>query len=145
MTEMKILKTAECPSLSGKSTLTYQVGSNSDNEVFIKLAGNSGGGRYSPDWVSLEEIYTVLASQKKPITSGALQDLYQGKSSNNDSFTTAILLKESLLKISPGNSHYDLIGQTEYQKIVKRLIETAPEEKLKKKKSEKKGKEVNND
>ena len=143
--EMRILKTGTCKSLSGKSTLTYQIGCNNDNEVHVALTGNSGGGHFSSDWVSLEEIYSILSSQKKPITSGALQDLYQGKSSNNASFTTAILLKEGPLKISPGNSHYDLIGQTEYQKIVKGLIETAPEEKLKKKKSEKKGKEVNND
>ena len=142
MTEMKILKTAECPSLSGKSTLTYQIGCNNGTEIYIALTGNSGGGHLNSDWVSLEEIYSILASQKKPVTSGALQDLYQGKSSNNASFTTAILLKEGLLKISPGNSHYDLIGQAEFQKIVKGLIEAAPEEKPDKKKTGKKAKEV---
>ena len=136
--EMRILKTGECPSLSGKSTLTYQIGCNNDNEIFIKLAGNSGGGRFRPDWVPLEQVYTILSSQKKPITSGALLGLYQGKSSNNASFITGILLKEGLLKISPGNSHYDLIGQTEFQKIVKGLIEAAPEEKPDKKKTGKK-------
>ena len=144
MTEMKILKTAECPSLSGKSTLIYQIACNNDNEVHVALTGNSGGGHLNSDWVSLEEIYSILSSQKKPVTSGALQDLYQGKSSNNASFTTAILLKKGLLKISPGNSHYDLVGQAEYKKVVQALIEAAPEEKPKKK-SGKKRKEVNND
>ena len=143
--EMRILKTGECSSLSGKSTLTYQIGCNNDNEVHVALTGNSGGGHLNSDWVSLEEIYSILSSQKKPVTSGALQDMYQGKSSNNASFTTAILLKEGLLKISPGNSHYDLIGQTEFQKIVKGLIEAAPEEKPAKKKAGKKGKGVTND
>ena len=138
MTEMKILKTAECPSLSGKSTLIYQIACNNDNEVHVALTGNSGGGHLNSDWVSLEEIYSLLSSQKKPVTSGALQDLYRGKSSNNASFTTAILLKEGLLKISPGNSHYDLIGQTEFRKVVQELIEAAPEEKPAKKKSGKK-------
>ena len=141
MNEMKILKTKECPSLSGSSILTYRIG-RKDKEIYIALTGNSGGGHFSPDWVSLEEIYSILSSQKKPVTSGALQDLYQGKSSNNASFTTAILLKEGLLKISPGNSHYDLIGQTEFQKIVQELIEAAPEEKPAKKKSGKKAKAV---
>ena len=145
MTEMKILKTAECPSLSGKSTLTYQIACNSDNEVHVALTGNSGGGHLNSDWVSLEEIYSILSSQKKPVTSGALQDLYQGKSSNNASFTTAILLKEGLLKISPGNRHYDFVGQAEFRKIVKALIEAAPEEKPTKKKSGKKRKEVSDD
>jgi hypothetical protein len=140
---MEILKPAECPSLSGSSILTYRIG-RKDKEIYIALTGNSGGGHFSPDWVSLEEIYSILSSQKKPVTSGALQDLYQGKSSNNASFTAAILLSLGVLKVSPGNKHYDLVGQTEFQKIVKGLIEAAPEEKPKKK-SSKKGKEVNND
>jgi hypothetical protein len=140
--EMRILKTGECPSLSGKSTLSYQIACNNDNEVHVALTGNSGGGHLNSDWVSLEEIYSILSSQKKPVTSSALQDLYQGKSSNNASFTTAILLKKGLLKISPGNSHYDLIGQTEFQKIVQGLMETAPEEKPAKKKTGKKAKGV---
>jgi hypothetical protein len=143
MNEMKILKTKECPSLSGSSILTYRIG-RKDKEIYIALTGNSGGGHFSPDWVSLEEIYSILDSQKKPVTSGALQDLYQGKSSNNASFTAAILLKKGVLKVSPGNSHYDLIGQTEFQKIVKGLIEAAPEEKPKKK-TGKKSKGVKND
>jgi hypothetical protein len=123
--EMSILQEGKCSSLSGKSTLEYMIGCNNDKEIFIKLTGNSGGGHFSPDWVSLEDIYTVLASQKKPITSGALQGLYQGKSSNNASFTTAVLLKKGLLKISPGNRHYDLVGQAEFRKIVQALIDTA--------------------
>jgi hypothetical protein len=140
--EIHIIKTSETPSLSGKSTLTYQIGSNNDNEIFIKLAGNSGGGRYSPDWVTLEQVYTILSSQKEPITSGALQGLYQGESSNNASFTTALLLKEGLLKISPGNRHYDLVGQAEYKQITEGLLETATEEKPAKKRTGKKGKGV---
>jgi hypothetical protein len=139
--EMRILKTGECPSLSGKSTLTYQIACNSDNEVHVALTGNSGGGHLNSDWVSLEEIYSILSSQKKPVTSGALQDLYQGKSSNNASFTTAILLKKGLLKVSPGNKHYNLVGQVEYKKIVKALLGSPTA----KKKSSKKSKGVNND
>ena len=142
--EMQIIKNGSCGSLSGKSTLTYQIACNTDNEVHVALTGNSGGGHLNSDWVSLEEIYSILSSQKKAFTSGALQDLYQGKSSNNASFTTAILLKESLLKISPRNSHYDLISQAEFSKVVQGLMETAPEEKPKKK-TGKKRKGVTND
>ena len=122
--EVRILKTGECPSLSGKSTLTYQNGCNNDNEIFIKLAENSGGGRFSPDWVPLEQVYTILSSQKKPVTSGSLHGLFENRSSNSAGFILAVLLKEGLLKISPGNSHYDLIGQTEFRKIVQELIDS---------------------
>ena len=133
--EMRILKTGECPSLSGKSTLSYRIG-RKDKEIYIALTGNSGGGHFSPDWVSLEQLYTVLDSQKKPITSGALHGLYQGKSSNNASFTAAILLSLGVLKVSPGNKHYNLV-QTEYKKIVKALLgSSAAKKKISKKRKE---------
>ena len=140
--EMRILKTGECPSLSGKSTLTYQVGSNSDNEVCIALTGNSGKGIFTPGWIALDQIHSLLAHQEK-VTSGSLLSLFEGRSSNTPGFLLAVLLEEGILKISPGNHHYDFVGP-EYKKIVQALIEAAPEERPKKK-SGKKRKGVNND
>ena len=136
--EIRILKTGECESLSGKSTLTYQISCNNDNEVFLALTGNSGAGIFNKDWIALEQIYSLLASQKKPITSGALLGLFEGRSSNSAGFLLAALLKEGILKLSPGNKHYDLVGQAEFEKIVQALIDSGTA----KKKSGKKGKEV---
>ena len=116
--EMRILKTGECPSLSGKSTLTYQIGLEGDKKVFLSLTRNSGSGIFNKDWFDIEEIYSLLASQKKPVTSGSLKELFDGKSSNSAGFVLAVLLNEGLVKVSPGNSHYDLVGQAEYKKIV---------------------------
>ena len=141
MTEMKILKTAECPSLSGKSTLIYQIACNNDNEVYVALTGNSGKGIFNKDWIVLEEIHSLLANQEK-VTSGSLHELFDGRSSNSAGFILAVLLKEGVLKVSPGNKHYNLVGQVEYKKIVKALLKATPEEKPAKKKSGKKGKEV---
>ena len=138
--EMRILKTGECDSLSGKSTLTYRIGCKDDNEVSIALTGNSGAGIFNSDWIVLEEIHSLLANQEK-VTSGSLHELFDGRSSNSAGFFVAVLLKEGVLKVSPGNRHYDFVGQTEFQKIVKGLIEAAPEEKPKKK-TGKKRKEV---
>jgi hypothetical protein len=137
--EMRILKTGECDSLSGKSTLTYRIGCKDDNEVSIALTGNSGAGIFNSDWIVLEEIHSLLANQEK-VTSGSLHGLFEGRSSNSAGFFVAVLLKEGLVKISPGNRHYDLVGQAEYKKVVQALIETAPDEKPDKKKAGKKGK-----
>ena len=134
MNEMKILKTAECPSLSGSSTLTYRIG-RKDNEVSIALTGNSGAGIFNKDWIALEEIHSLLANQEQ-VTSGSLHELFDGRSSNSAGFFVAVLLKEGVLKVSPGNKHYDLVGQVEYKKIVKAYN---------KKKSGKKRKGVTND
>jgi len=95
--ETRILKTSETASLSGKSTLTYQIGLK-DDELCIALTGNSGAGIFNKDWFALEEIYSLLASQKKPITSGSLHGLFEGRSSNSAGFILAVLLSEKLLK-----------------------------------------------
>jgi hypothetical protein len=136
---MKDLKTSECPSLSGKSKLTYKIGLMDDSEICISIVGNSGSGVFNKDWIELEQVHSLLSSQEK-ITSGSLLSLFEGKNSNSAGFILAVLLKEGLLKISPGNKHYNLVGQAEFGKIVQGLIETAPEEKPDKKKAGKKGK-----
>jgi hypothetical protein len=133
--EMKDLKTSECPSLSGKSTLTYQIGSKDGNGVHVALTGNSGKGVFNKDWINIEEIHSLLANQEK-ITSGSLHGLFDGRSSNSAGFILAVLLKEGVLKVSPGNRHYDFVSQAEYQKIIKAYT---------KKKTGKKVKEVSND
>jgi hypothetical protein len=133
--EMRILKTGECSSLSGRSTLTYQIACNNDNEVYIALTGNSGKGIFNKDWFELEEIHSLLANQEK-VTSGSLHELFDGRSSNSAGFILAVLLKEGVLKVSPENRHYDFVGQAEYQKVIKAYA---------KKKTGKKGKELNTD
>ncbi|MEK6195464.1 MAG: hypothetical protein N2F24_14700 [Deltaproteobacteria bacterium] len=133
--EMKILKLSECPSLSGLSTLSYKIGCNNDKEVCLSIVGNTGKGIFNKDWIVLEEIHSLLANQEK-VTSGSLHELFDGRSSNSAGFFLAALLKEGVLKVSPGNKHYNLVGQVEYKKIIQAYA---------KKKTGKKGKEVNND
>ena len=130
--EMRILKTGTCKSLSGKSTLTYQIACNNDNEVHVALTGNSGKGIFNKDWITLEEIHSLLANQEK-VTSGSLHELFDGRSSNSAGFFVAMLLKLGLLKVSPGNKHYNLVGQAEFGKIVQGLIDSGSPSTTKKK------------
>ena len=131
MTEMKILKTAECPSLSGKSTLIYQIACNNDNEVYVALTGNSGKGIFNKDWIVLEEIHSLLANQEK-VTSGSLHELFDGRSSNSAGFILAVLLAEGLLKISTGNQrHYERVDQKDYEKIIQAYTKKKPGKKTK--------------
>ena len=128
--EMSISKTGSCPSLSGKSTLTYQIGNKDGKDIHLCLTGNTGKGIFNKDWIALEEIHTLLANQEK-VTSGGLHELFDGRSSNSAGFFVAVLLKEGVLKISPGNSHYNLIGQAEFKKIVQALIGSPTKKKKK--------------
>ncbi|MCB2183112.1 MAG: hypothetical protein KQH63_13840 [Desulfobulbaceae bacterium] len=117
--EIRILKTGECPSLSGRSSLTYNIGCKDDKEVYLQLTGNTGQGIFNKDWISLVELDSVLASGEKPITSGKLHSMFKGKSANSSGFVLAVLLNEGLLKRSNDNlRHYERIDPVEFKKII---------------------------
>ena len=90
--EIKIVKTASCPSLSGNSTITYELGSQGDQQ-FIRLSGNSAGGLFCKEWVTLELVEQLISGSPK-LTSKILQPLYAGKSSNSAGFLLACMINE---------------------------------------------------
>lgn len=92
--EISILKTGQCPSLSGRSTLTYQIG-RKDQEICLRILENTAGGLFGKEWASLE---IVLLALSEPVTSRSLQELFKGKSINTGGFVLAVLLKEGLVK-----------------------------------------------
>ena len=92
---MKILKTGNCPSLSGASTLTYEIGY--DSEIRFRITGNTGGGLFGKEWVAWSAIEPALV---EPITAGALKraGVCKGKSANTPGFLLAVLKAEALVK-----------------------------------------------
>ena len=103
---VRILKIASCPSLSGRSNLTYHIG-NGASGICLRVFSNSGSGFFSKEWVELSAVQNAL--EKVPdgiaLTAHVLSPLFQGKSANNQSFLFAVLKHEglvSLLKDSQG-------------------------------------------
>ena len=66
-------------------------------------SGNTGGGFYSEEWVSFQDIQEAFDAwpEDKPITSMALRPLFHGKSVNTPSFMLAVLTAEGLLEPMP--------------------------------------------
>lgn len=95
---LRIIKIGTCPSLSGKSTLGYHIGCNDQAEICLRMTSNSGGGYFSPDWISLKGILSAMERAPKPLTSFALMPLFAGKSINTQSFLWAVLLAEGLVQ-----------------------------------------------
>ena len=95
---MHILKTDTCPSLSGRSILTYHIG-HKNEEIFFSLAENSKPGVLSREWISLNQMETLLAAEEYAFTSrtSSLHTLYKGHSINSGGFMLAVLLKEGLV------------------------------------------------
>jgi hypothetical protein len=67
-------------------------------QLYIAISGNSGGGYYSSEIVSLTAIEACLpADHAQAIAAKSLAAAFVGKSANNPSFMAAILRSEGLL------------------------------------------------
>lgn len=100
---VQVLREAQCKSLEGSATLTYQIGQNDASDILFKISGNTGGGFWSAEWVSFTDIQAAFEAwgTATPITSMALRPIFRGKSVNTPSFMLAVLSAEGLLKPMP--------------------------------------------
>jgi len=100
---MRVLKTATCKTLTGKSTLTYQIGATPDSVVHLRISKNSGGGFFSDEWIAHDEIQAALKKRREgqAITPFLLIPLFKGKSANNSSFLLAALKHLKLVRSLP--------------------------------------------
>ncbi|OYY84686.1 MAG: hypothetical protein B7Y34_00080, partial [Methylophilales bacterium 16-45-9] len=99
---LRIIKITTCPTCSGKAELTYHLGCNQDNQVYIRIVVNSGGGFFSDEWVPLKETLEVLDKAPYPITAVPFINLFNGKSVNTPGFLLAVLKHEGLVKLLEG-------------------------------------------
>jgi hypothetical protein len=89
-----------CPSLSGKSTLKYQIGTDDKGEPWLQVTGNTGGGFFNAEPVSLTAIAEMLAklSPNTPISSLYFGSLFRGSSSNSSGFLLAALRDQGIVE-----------------------------------------------
>ena len=123
VTSMRILKVASCPTISGKATLTYHIGCTTENEIQFRVVVNTGGGLFSPEWISLSAIQPAFEQAPLPLTSFPLIKLYQGKSTNTPAFLMAVLKNEGLIRNFEGKIRgYEILDSTPFMDEVNELI-----------------------
>lgn len=99
----RIVKVGTTTNVSGKHKLTYHIGCDTESDIYFRVYENSGGGYFSTEWVSLKAIQQAIEQGRKPTTSFALYDLFNGQSVNTPAFLLAALLKEGLVQIHEEN------------------------------------------
>ena len=99
---LRILKIGRCPTVSGKSTLTYHVGCTAESVIKLRLYGNSGNGFLNQDWIPWTAIQERLEPQlgATSFTSQVLHSLFSGKSLNSPGFLMAVLKAEGVVRVS---------------------------------------------
>ena len=102
--DVRILKSAGCQSLSGKSKLRYEIGCSPEDEVMLRICGNSGGGYFNDDWIPWTRLVAVLEKHgNKPIACFTLEPLLKGRSANTSGFLLAALKNEGLVQRMEAN------------------------------------------
>jgi len=122
---MRVLSTGTCETLSGSSKLTYHIGCMPDGEIYVRVIGNTGGGFFSQEWITLQDILTALKKRPdgKPITSILLNPLFRGKSANTPGFLLAVLLHEKVIRSMQGKlRRHELMDPSVFTDKVRKLM-----------------------
>ena len=92
------MRTGTCPSLTGKSKLTYELGRDSTGTPHLRIAKNSGTGFFNAEWLPWAQVQQLLdKNAKKAITSYTFEPLFRGKSVNTAGFLLAALKQEGVI------------------------------------------------
>ena len=119
----RILKKGSCPTISGKSDLTYDIACDpAAKGLFVRLTAASGGGFFSNEWVALKDIQQALRSGS-PISAIRLMPLFRGQSVNTPGFLLAVLAAENLIRPMPGKQRvHELVQNSDFQARMDKLI-----------------------
>lgn len=125
-TTVRILKTATCPSLSGKSKLTYQIGYGDKTGIQFRITENSAAGAFNQDWFPLGSIEASLnkAPKGEPVTAANFMSLFRNMSANTPFFVFAAMRYEGLFV--PSKEHkrcYDRADTANFLAAMQPLIE----------------------
>lgn len=62
-----------------------------ENELYIRMSGNQGGGLHSKEWIPLKDITAVLdVHGDKPFKSSVMKCVFSGQSANNAGFMCGV-------------------------------------------------------
>lgn len=117
----------ECPSTSGRSTLTYAVGRRrGDNTLHLRITDNTGRGMWCKDWASAQAIEDIVIGAQE-LTAKSFQGLHPGKSINTGGFVLAALRDLGLIRPCEPNTrvHEHVPMSTLERAVTERLTAVA--------------------
>ena len=128
VSNVRVLKISTCPSLSGRSTLTFHLGVSPDSDIKLRVFANSGGGFFSREWISLKAIQQIMEKRNaaNPVVSSSFGTLFAGKSVNTTGFILAILKHLGLVTPIKGKPRcYEAADSGAFMAELKMLIESS--------------------
>ena len=110
--------TGECPSVSGRSVLTYAVGRHQDTgELHLRIVENSGKGMWFDGWASAKDIDAIVKGATE-LTAKSFHALNPGKSINTGGFVMAVLKDLGLIRVTEASSRiHEHVPATSFEKV----------------------------
>ncbi len=102
---IRVLKEGSCPSLTGRSTLGYELGLDDQSELYLRLVSNTGSGFFSKEWVACSVIEQLITGASE-LTSTSFKALFPHKSVNTGGFVMAVVKALGLIQTNVGNSRW---------------------------------------
>lgn len=102
---IRVLKNGSCPSLTGRSTLGYQLGCKGESELYLKLVSNTGSGFFSKEWIPCSVIERLIAGAAE-LTSTSFKTIFPNKSVNTGGFIMAVIKSLGLIQTNVENSRW---------------------------------------
>ena len=107
-----------CPSISGRSELTYAIGRHAqDATLHLRIVRNSGGGMSCTDWASASHIEAIVKGSPE-LTAKSFLALHPGKSINTGGFVMAVLKDLGLIRANEENTRlHEHVPTTTFQQV----------------------------
>ena len=98
-----VIYEGQCPSLSGRSELTFAIGRHPDGTLHLRIVGNSGGGMWCNEWIEATAIDAIVLGATE-LTSASFQVLKPGRSTNTAGFAMAAIKSLGLIRTNAENT-----------------------------------------
>ena len=133
---IKPVHAGSCPSISGRSTLTFAIGKHETEGTWhLRIVGNSGGGMFCDEWAPGLDIDAVVVGATA-LTSRSFDVLHPGRSINTAGFVLATLKHLGLIRTNAENSrHHEHVPTESFVKVAMMTID--PSDSAKKSKTTK--------
>ncbi|MFI8616210.1 hypothetical protein ACIGHN_11945 [Acidovorax sp. NPDC077693] len=133
------LRTDQCPSLSERSTLTYELGMDTASALHLRVTHNTGKGHHNPSWVALDVVEPLL-TKAPTLAASALATLFAGTSVNTAGFVMAVLKHLGIVQAVQDKRHaYQFVEGNDWRTTLRAPVETPRPVKDEKARSKKTG------
>lgn len=118
LTATETIFTGECPSVSGRSTLSFEIGRDPDGSLHLRIVGNSGGGMFCDEWASGSAIDAIVQGSVA-LRSRSFDALHPGRSINTAGFVLASLRYLGLIRVHAQNTRlHEHVPTETFSKVV---------------------------